>query len=717
MELLIIRQPNVAAFTGNPMQYSIGITPYSSLQQTLPLRVVVKIELEQIYGTGQYAEIDNLVLYPNSQGMVSFDVSEKVDAYLKYFTPPLQLRTITECAEQSKRYRISYYLTNDNLVLVPSATSDVRFGIKGGTDPYLTYPSNLLANGSTLLTTAYQPDIREDLMQQGEYRFIYFLARGTLTPGAGDMPVLRAAGFDTADDAEYVHPINTFTQWRVYCIPMTPHVLFAVAPTRPRAFQFDASIIGSEALNAVLDYRPAYDHRQLMYRDSLGGLNTISLRGNIATETSYERQQASLVNFPDQYFAQRLKPAAFSTRATETTLQKGNTGFIPKWKVDSLRDLFLSPEVYEVYNNALIPIVLQNSKARLYEKGDALFNLEIEWQRANPSRFYSQPAPLLETCPLVISISCRQSSSSTLDIMWALQQPYDTVDIEIIIGAVTTPYRLQSSTGRRRISFINPAVGNDTETITIRARTVCDPYSDPNSVSGWTTISVTVTGNQGPVAQNDVVNIASGYNAPITLPINVLANDYDPDGDTLTVTAETSQPTDAGGTYSITTGGVVTYQPINSAYVGQDFFDYEVTESGGALTATARCYINVGTGSQGGFVYVRLEETNVYNTSQAYSSSSGGDRRARFYADPAGTQSINPAALGLTLNLRRTDFYQDFYGATSSNTTDTTVAVTSGDVFLFSGQWSSFLYDPFYSFDMQEIISHTIQPGTGYIVI
>lgn len=720
MELLIIRQPDIASFSRNPMQYAIAVSPYGQRQQAMGFQVVVRLEIEMIYGTNQYAEVESLVLYPNSAGLVQFDISEKVDAYLKYFTPPLNLKAITECTEQSKRYRISYYLTNGSVIVVAAATTSPRFAIKGGTDSYFTHPAHYLQNGTGFLTSAYSPDSGTDLMQPGEYRFAYFLARQNHTPAsAADTPALNAVGYNAAHNATYQYPEaqSAFTQWRVYCIPMSPQVIFAVAPTKPRRFELDATAPGGTIIDAVVDYRPGYEYRQLLYRNSLGGLDTIMLRGSHQDETTYERQQASVTNFPDQYFDRRLKAAVVSIRATETLTIKANTGFVPKWKVDSLRDLFLSEEVYEVMSGRLVPVNIITSKATLYQKDDNLFSVELEYQRSNPSRHYSQPGATPETCPLPLIFTIRQSGSGYLDIMWSLQAPYDLIDIEIIIDATTTAIRLQSGTGRRKIPFTNPATGTTPYAITVRGRTVCDPFSSPISVSGWSTVNMDVYANQAPVAINDVFNINSGYSTPVSLSGSVLTNDYDPDGDNLTVTPATSQPTDAGGTYSITSDGTVTYTPPSSAYVGQDYFDYEVVESGGSLTATGRAFINVGTGSQGGFVYVRLEEVDVAAYSSGYTGSASGQRRARFYSDPAGTQAINPAALSLTLNIHEVTFTRDFLGNESTTTSDTTVAATSGDVLIFSGEWLNFNSDPYYAYEQIFTITHSISAGTGYIVI
>ena len=104
--------------------------------------------------------------------------------------------------------------------------------------------------------------------------------------------------------------------------------------------------------------------------------------------------------------------------------------------------------------------------------------------------------------------------------------------------------------------------------------------SDGNGGSAIGTVSVTVA-NRLPVAVADTASTV-GTTAVV---INALANDSDPDGDVLTITAVT-QP--ASGTVTITgTGKTVTYRPVAGASsVAPQTFTYTVSDGrGGSATA------------------------------------------------------------------------------------------------------------------------------------
>ena len=100
------------------------------------------------------------------------------------------------------------------------------------------------------------------------------------------------------------------------------------------------------------------------------------------------------------------------------------------------------------------------------------------------------------------------------------------------------------------------------------------------------TLGPRVYQNRPPVAVNDSVMVDT--NSPGTL-IAVLANDSDPDGDTLVVSAVSSP---AHGSATIGAGGIV-YVPT-AGYSGSDSFTYTISDGRGG-SATATVSITVGT--------------------------------------------------------------------------------------------------------------------------
>lgn len=109
-------------------------------------------------------------------------------------------------------------------------------------------------------------------------------------------------------------------------------------------------------------------------------------------------------------------------------------------------------------------------------------------------------------------------------------------------------------------------------------------YTISDGQGGTATATVTVTvADTAPTAADDTAN--TGRNTPVD--INVLANDRDPDGTTLTITAVT-QP--ANGRAEIV-GTQVRYTP-NQRFAGTDRFTYTIRDAAGN-TATANVTVTV----------------------------------------------------------------------------------------------------------------------------
>jgi hypothetical protein len=112
--------------------------------------------------------------------------------------------------------------------------------------------------------------------------------------------------------------------------------------------------------------------------------------------------------------------------------------------------------------------------------------------------------------------------------------------------------------------------------------------TDGNGGTDTATVNINVLpANDAPTANDD--QYSTDEDVPLVIaPTGVLANDTDPDGDTLTVTSFT-QPTN--GTVTVNADGSFTYTP-NANYNGADTFTYTMSDGNGG-TDTATVFIGV----------------------------------------------------------------------------------------------------------------------------
>ena len=152
-------------------------------------------------------------------------------------------------------------------------------------------------------------------------------------------------------------------------------------------------------------------------------------------------------------------------------------------------------------------------------------------------------------------------------------------------GPPSEPGTTLSSTGLGALT-VTPPTGF-TGTITI-PYTVCDisPYPVTSLCDGAAIIvqvlpvSDTLV-NHAPIANNDYATTPKN-NAAV---VNVLANDYDPDGDALQTTLSSAAQ---HGTASLSSGGILTYQPVTN-FTGFDTVYYSVCDPFGITQPRPLC--------------------------------------------------------------------------------------------------------------------------------
>jgi len=180
-------------------------------------------------------------------------------------------------------------------------------------------------------------------------------------------------------------------------------------------------------------------------------------------------------------------------------------------------------------------------------------------------------------------------------------------------GASVTP-TTQTITGRNTLFF---SVGPGTHAVTATFNRVVPPVNHP------------------PAAVNDTASVTQG--GSVTIP--VLANDSDPDGDPLVVTAATQG---SRGTATINADSTVTY--TSGATCGTDSFSYTISDGRGG---TSNAVVSVSIACTGG----QVTQTTVadfngcgpFNNTMLTAVGDGEIRLAATFGDEYSTAVLNPA--------------------------------------------------------------------------
>lgn len=697
LEVILLKQPYEVSFSGTPMPYHFAITPYGTVEKTQDIRLQIRFYVEDAFASNFFTEVHSQIFYPNASGSVAVDIQGIIDPFLEYYRPkPLQINP-AQAFQQRKRYKILYTLQKDNAIVGNAVESDILYAIKGGMAYEYWHPSEFFTDAILTKKIPLLFAAKGEKTGMDEKRFMYWIY--PLDDNAVQTIVFSLFLNDNTQ-VDYVHPKTIFCgKWGICCVPVgfLQAGLAALVPAGKYVVKYTVQVIqGAFAgtnittedgfsittendLNIIvdnaaagaglivapyifyIDHRNFYNTYQLLYRNSLGSLETLRLRGQVDFEGEYTKQQSQRI-VPPSYFSNMNFLAQTTSQYNEEEVKAtGDTGFVSRALNIKLRDLFLAEEVYELRKNRLLPVNIISKNTKFFSNKDNLVNTQIQWQLAFSNKYFTPDGlmPQTRACPAVQKLSVKQITKNKLQIMYALFTPYDKVEVKIITPSGTETFILTGNSGSVIQPFTNPATTTPVD-ITIEARTICDEDADPMDKGPATSMVLSVIANSLPVANNDTFSISGGYNSMLQLPGSVLDNDYDPDGDPLEVVVNNGL-TSAAGLYEIDAAGIVKYFPLNG-FTGVDSFTYQVREVGGTTLVTGTVYINVapaGAGGGGGGVttgtiYVSRQGRN-FNKRHIGASiyQTDGEAWLVFYSDPSGTIPVDITGLGLVVNVRK----------------------------------------------------------------
>ena len=147
----------------------------------------------------------------------------------------------------------------------------------------------------------------------------------------------------------------------------------------------------SESRVFINDTRVLENEKTFFYRNSFSAYDTFRFTGKGEANLEYERQTG--VTIREERFSFFNAPSRqFTARETETF--KANSGWISLQEKNCLRELLLSPEIYEQIGSELFAAVVKSAKITpFFKSGEYLYNLEIEYERSYQNTFFSVHVP------------------------------------------------------------------------------------------------------------------------------------------------------------------------------------------------------------------------------------------------------------------------------------------------------------------------------------
>lgn len=715
--IYLIKHPSPFNFSRNPIVFGFKVVPYSieSVEARHKLRIMLEFG-ESMVSTAM-SSIWEGSLTPDADGICRIDLASLLDSKLKFYVPNKTVgNKLHLCKEQCGYFRISFHLTDGMNLLTTVGYSDIYRVYKGGIAKKDIDNANTYLNGNIIVLgkplhyfTPTEP------IRHGEPKWIYFIMRNIadIESTVLNIDYLIADG-STENEVPLDRP-GAPIPYQVYCVrvdTLAEDVLGDISYP-DSLVQQEVTYIDNNANNIfepvtmIFDHRPFYDISYLLFRNSLGGLDTQAVVGEKEISATIAAQTVETPQITELIGDFKVQSEYGDTYSTHTAPVKCSTGWITKQHLEKLRDLLLNKEVYIEYGNRLVPVYINTKSLSLYKSRDSLFSLNFEYVMAMVDENYS-PDNLItfgDTCPSVEFFQCSQVYSGYVTVVWKLPEGYDTVEITVTVGSGSPSTTiLIGNSGEKHIDA-NSASNTSivTDSVYVTARVVCNEDTVPGSYGPITGQTLNILSLIPPIANLDMMDEGPRNTTARTLQLNgadanIIANDIAttnpglPEFDNFYDIANAVTTASANGATLAWSAGKVIYTPTPTsiANTNQDFFFYkckEIVPSYGTLNSALQMVI-VPLAGEIPKVYIKMWALNQYQIKHKYgilNMCEGWEYRAdiylKFYSDAACTIPIDVTNFGITLNWDKIKIWQD-YNTIGNPTTSGGPSVDS------SGTWT-----------------------------
>ncbi|MBK6820246.1 MAG: hypothetical protein IPG85_11920 [Bacteroidetes bacterium] len=702
------------SWSRNPILFSFKVNPFNVNDINNRTKVQFALMVETFFNSGIYVAAWRATEYPDANGFATIDLSPILDTQLEFYVPNKQYVKFHRCKKQVKKYYLSYSIQdNDGTLTVPADTS-IFYVCKGGLSKEQWHRSEFFANNILLQHNALIniPDFEFQDLRTDEPKWLYFMLPANASTY---LKLLVSLVFNGALGPTYDMLEQNLTgyKWEIFCVPVDYDTLDIEANTTPGDITtfytvgvFDDTNQLVSNVGYKLDYRPMYEALYLLYRNSLGGLDTQSFLGEKDFDIEVQKSKAEIVQLTDYLNAFNMQYESFTLKSFRAQKTKANTGWISKNTTDRLIDMFLDKQVYSPLGNKLIPVQIDSKSATLYKDVTKLYNLTLEWALAWMDENFTLQNTVTQgdTCPAVFYFEASQVYGGKLHIVWKLEADWDKIEIVYIFDATTYTITLAGNSGETDIFIQDPGTGAD-KSVQVKARTVCNDEVAPLSYGPYTSISIiNILVRMVPMAIDDTADetyrgIGTRILQRLGANMLIAGNDLVLNGgtyvfesffdDLFAVTAVSHN----GANIVYNVDGTISYSPTGGslAITSEDYVLYRFKENIPVFGFLSSNYARIRIPMKGQVpkIYVRraYHETDngfiKYGFSNSYSMGYyKQDIWLQFFKDEACTIPIDVTSFGLQIKYNETtqiNHYNYFGGGTTGvvvNLGDTLVALT-----------------------------------------
>lgn len=416
MSYQLTERPHKFSFSKNPIRYLVEISNPDAPGCALDVELYT-IPINEAYTVDEPGElVTRQTLYPNPDGKVYFYVEDFLNSWLEWeliSTGDNNIKTVTS---QISKYYIRYRQTTKNNPTPPWATESdtLRTVIKGGVAKEKFDRNNFFVNWlpAKKCFLTWQPD--KNFIGQEERRYLTYFhhhdsmpdlllkARVVYTDGTEDSVTIA---FPSLEDSLLFHVPAGLDQLGLYGLQPAKQVWYYDVSVEDAASNIYAS-----AYRLYADYRMYYDVFSFTYHNSLGGIDTIRIRGDYDIEINFEKTDIQQATGGD--FGEVLPTENAVINISKYEVYKGDAGWMnTKAFQDSCQELLLSDNVFRVVFNRWLRVINMQKAQALRSSDDTKWSFPLQWRYTFDNTQYTpfdkdlgagvnneDPGPVYGTC-------------------------------------------------------------------------------------------------------------------------------------------------------------------------------------------------------------------------------------------------------------------------------------------------------------------------------
>lgn len=382
MSTTVIERPATLSFTKNEVRYvfeSTDITPVGFYLQ-------VELYVKEMKPGSVFVPVKTFNLKPNTDGKTYLYISDRLDTKTTYVLP-----AIDSIGNDASLQAVQFYvLFREITALVPNPdfieteSDKVRTALKGGIEKQKFSRNNYFNyQSANKLFYTWQPQNR--YIFSNEYAFISLYITG---PDRKLKITIKKMNGDIVNNVQAID----FSAGIFWHLNISPSVLnISALAAGADIMYYEVSIL--DAADAVLynpyrlylEYRPQYTVYDLGFHNSLGGFDTVRVKGDTTWSIDRDITETEGALTLDGWAGTKKPGEIGHSYINKRDSYKGDIGFIRtadgsmKSPQEVMIEILISTSVWQFIDSRWVQIIGVQRGVELRKSSDKKFSFPIEW--------------------------------------------------------------------------------------------------------------------------------------------------------------------------------------------------------------------------------------------------------------------------------------------------------------------------------------------------